>query len=167
MFAEGDAASLSRIATWGPCSEELGLLDAATAGGTEAPAGLPAEAVVAFSVDAALPAEAVPAVELVAAALPVALLGLVPGAAGAGAAGAAVAGLAGLVVPVVGLPLVPGAVAVVVPALVPGAVAAVVPVLVPGAAVAVLESGAVTAAPVPVVAEAVPAWRTIKRLSKG
>ena len=160
MFAEGDAASLSKIATWGPTSEEPGLLDAATAGGTEAPAGLPAEAVVAFSVDAAPPVEAVPAVELVAAALPVALLGLVPG-----AAGAAVAGLAGLVVPVVGLPLVPGAAtlepgaaAVVVPALVPGAVAAVVPVL---------EPGAVTAAPVPVVAEAVPAWRTIKRLSKG
>ena len=101
-----------------------------------------------------------------------ALLGLVPG-----AAGAAVAGLAGLVVPVVGLPLVPGAAtlepgaaAVVVPALVPGAVAAVVPVLEPGAVAAVvpvLEPGAVTAAPVPVVAEAVPAWRTIKRLSKG
>ena len=148
MFAEGDAASLSKIATWGPTSEEPGLLDAATAGGTEAPAGLPAEAVVAFSVDAAPPVEAVPAVELVAASLPVALLGLVPGAA----------------------TLEPGAAAVVVPALVPGAVAAVVPVLEPGAVAAVvpvLEPGAVTAAPVPVVAEAVPAWRTIKRLSKG
>ena len=172
MFAEGDAASLSRIATWGPCSEELGLLDAATAGGTEAPAGLPAEAVVAFSVDAALPVGAEPAVGLV-----VPLAGLVAAVLAPGTAGADVAGLAGLVAAVAGLPVVPGAAtlapgaaAVVVPALVPGAVAAVVPVLEPGAVAAVvpvLEPGAVTAAPVPVVAEAVPAWRTIKRLSKG
>ena len=134
MFAEGDAASLSRIATWGPCSEELGLLDAATAGGTEAPAGLPAEAVVAFSVDAGLP---------------VIPLGLAPG-----TAGADVAGLAGLVAAVAGLPVVPGAAT-----LAPGAVAAVAPVLAPGAVVAVpvRAPGAVTAAPAAVVAEAAPA----------
>ena len=149
MFAEGDAASLSRIATWGPCSEELGLLDAATAGGTEAPAGLPAEAVVAFSVDAALPVGAEPAVGLV-----VPLAGLVAAVLAPGTAGADVAGLAGLVAAVAGLPVVPGAAT-----LAPGAVAAVAPVLAPGAVVAVpvLAPGAVTAAPAAVVAEAAPA----------
>ena len=130
------------MATWGPNSEELALLDAATAGGTEAPAGLPAEAVVAFSVDAALPVEANPAVGLV-----VPLAGLV----------AVVLVAAGL--PATPLGLAPGAVAAVVPVLVPGAVAAVAPVLAPGAVVAVpvLAPGAVTAAPAAVVAEAVPA----------
>ena len=104
MFAEGDAASLSRIATWGPCSEELvALLDAATAGGTEAPAGLPAEAVVAFSVDAGLP---------------VIPLGLAPG-----AVAAVVPVLAPGAVAAVAPVLAPGAV-VAVPVLAPGAVTA-------------------------------------------
>ena len=64
------------MATWGPNSEELALLDAATAGGTELPAGLagavvPAVADAGLAVAPWLPAvvvevPAVPLVELVA-----------------------------------------------------------------------------------------------------
>ena len=141
MFAEGDAASLSRIATWGPTSEELALPDA-TAGGTEAPAGL---AVAVVPVVAAVPvvagAEVLPAAAVVDAP-PVVPAALVPG---AEAAGAAVADT-GLVV----APWLPAVVAEV-PAV------PLVELVAPGAVVPVLATGAVTAEPVVVVAAAVPA----------
>ena len=155
MLAERAAASLSRIATWGPTSEEPALLDA-TAGGTELPAGLAGAVVpvVAVAAVAAVPAVvAVPAV----AAVPVVL----------DAEALPVAGLA-----VEALPVVPAALPAVVaevPAVVPFVefVAPAAVVLVPGAVVAALAPGAVTAEPVVELSEAAPAWRTIKRLSKG
>ena len=146
MLAERAAASLSRIATWGPTSEEPALLDA-TAGGTELPAGLAPAAVPVVAV-VAVPAVAAVPVVLDAEALPV-------------------AGLA-----VEALPVVPAALPAVVaevPAVVPFVefVAPAAVVLVPGAVVAALAPGAVTAEPVVELSEAAPAWRTIKRLSKG
>ena len=147
------------MATWGPNSEELALLDA-TAGGTELPAGLapaavPVVAVVAVpavdTVPVVLDAEALPVAGLAVEALPVVPAALAPTVEAAGAA--------------VALP----AVAAEVPAgvlfvefVAPGAV-----VLAPGAVVPVLATGAVTAEPVVELSEAAPAWRTIKRLSKG
>ena len=139
MLAERAAASLSRIATWGPTSEEPALLDA-TAGGTELPAGLALAVVpvVAVAAVVAVPAVAAVPVVLDAEALPV-------------------AGLA-----VEALPVVPAALPAVVaevPAVVPFVefVAPAAVVLVPGAVVAALATGAVTAEPVVEVSEAAPA----------
>ena len=160
MLAERAAASLSRIATWGPTSEEPALLDA-TAGGTELPAGLALAVVpvVAVAAVVAVPVVAVAAVVAVpaVAAVPVVL----------DAEALPVAGLA-----VEALPVVPAALPAVVaevPAVVPFVefVAPAAVVLVPGAVVAALAPGAVTAEPVVELSEAAPAWRTIKRLSKG
>ena len=68
MLAERAAASLSRIATWGPTSEEPALPDA-TAGGTELPAVPVVAAVPAVAGADALPAAVVDAAPVVAAAL--------------------------------------------------------------------------------------------------
>ena len=108
------------MATWGPNSEELALLDAATAGGTElppglAPAAVPVVAVVAVpavdTVPVVLDAEALPVAGLAVEALPVVPAVLAPAveAAAAGVALPAVAaeGLAAL--PLVEL-VAPGAV---------------------------------------------------------
>lgn len=132
MLAERAAASLSRIATWGPTSEELALLDA-TAGGTELPAGLAGAVVPAVAaVPVMLDAEALPVAGLAVEALPVVPAALAPV---AEAAGAAVA----------------------LPAVAAEGLAVLLPV----------ELVAVTADPVVELSEATPAWRTIKRLSKG
>ena len=142
------------MATWGPNSEELALLDA-TAGGTELPAGLapaavPVVAVVAVpavdTVPVVLDAEALPVAGLAVEALPVAglaveALPVVP----AVLAPAVEAAAAGVALPAVAAE-VPA-----VPLVAPAAV-----VLTPAAVVPVLELGAVTAEPV-VVAAAVPA----------
>lgn len=146
MLAERAAASLSRIATWGPTSEELALLDA-TAGGTELPAGLAGAVVPVVAVVAVVAVTAVPAV----AAVPVVL----------DAEALPVAGLA-----VEALPVVPAALAPVAEAA--GAAVALPAVAAEGLAVLLpVELVAVTADPVVELSEATPAWRTIKRLSKG
>ena len=147
MLAERAAASLSRIATWGPTSEEPALLDA-TAGGTELPTGLalaavPVVAVVAVAaVPVVLDAEALPIAGLAVETLPV-------------------AGLA-----VEALPVVPAALA---PAVEAAAAAVALPaVAAEGLAVLLpVELVAVTAEPVVELSETAPAWSTIKRLSKG
>ena len=141
MLAERAAASLSRIATWGPTSEELALLDA-TAGGTELPAGLAGAVVPAVAaVPVMLDAEALPVAGLAVEALPVVPAAPAPTVEATGAAVAlpavAAEGLAG--VPLVEL-VAPGAV-----------------VLAPGAVVPVLAPGAVTAEPVVELSEAAPA----------
>lgn len=146
MLAERAAASLSRIATWGPTSEELALLDA-TAGATELPAGLAGAVVPIVAVVAVVAVTAVPAV----AAVPVVL----------DAEALPVAGLA-----VEALPVVPAALAPVAEAA--GAAVALPAVAAEGLAVLLpVELVAVTADPVVELSEATPAWRTIKRLSKG
>ena len=137
------------MATWGPNSEELALLDA-TAGGTELPAGLapaavPVVAVVAVpavdTVPVVLDAEALPVAGLAVEALPVVPAALAPTVEAAGAA--------------VALP----AVAAEIPAGVPFEefVAPAAVVLTPGAVVPVLVPVAVTAEPVVEVSEAAPA----------
>lgn len=137
------------MATWGPNSEELALLDA-TAGGTELPAGLapaavPVVAVVAVpavdTVPVVLDAEALPVAGLAVEALPVVPAALAPTVEAAGAA--------------VALP----AVAAEIPAGVPFEefVAPAAVVLAPGAVVPVLVPVAVTAEPVVEVSEAAPA----------
>ena len=138
------------MATWGPNSEELALLDAATAGGTElppglAPAAVPVVAVVAVpavdTVPVVLDAEALPVAGLAVEALPVVPAALAPTVEAAGAA--------------VALP----AVAAEIPAGVPFEefVAPAAVVLAPGAVVPVLVPVAVTAEPVVEVSEAAPA----------
>ena len=137
------------MATWGPNSEELALLDA-TAGGTELPAGLapaavPVVAVVAVpavdTVPVVLDAEALPVAGLAVEALPVVPAALAPTVEAAGAA--------------VALP----AVAAEIPAGVPFEefVAPAAVVLAPGAVVPVLVPVAVTAEPVVELSEAAPA----------
>ena len=133
------------MATWGPNSEELALLDA-TAGGTELPAGLAPAAV-----PVVLDAEALPVAGLAVEALPVAglaveALPVVP-AVLAPAVEAAAAGVALPAVAAEGL-----AVLLPVELIAPGAV-----VLAPGAVVPVLAPVAVTAEPVVELSEAAPA----------
>ena len=146
MLAERAAASLSRIATWGPTSEELALLDA-TAGGTELPAGLAGAVVPVVAVVAVVAVTAVPAV----AAVPVVL----------DAEALPVAGLAVEALPVVPAALAPVAEAAAAAVALPAVAAEGLAVLLP------VELVAVTADPVVELSEATPAWRTIKRLSKG
>ena len=126
------------MATWGPNSEELALLDA-TAGGTELPAGWALAAV-----PVVLDAEALPVAGLAVEALPV--------------AGLAVEALP--VVPAVLAPAVEAAAAgVALPAVAAEGLAVLLPVelIAPGAVVAALATGAVTADPVVEVSEAAPA----------
>ena len=152
MLAERAAASLSRIATWGPTSEEPALLDA-TAGGTELPAGLALAVVPVVAVAAVVAVPAVAAVVAVpaVAAVPVVL----------DAEALPVAGLAVEALPVVPAALAPAAEAAGAAVALPAVAAEGLAVLMP------VELVAVTAEPVVEVSEAAPAWRTIKRLSKG
>ena len=140
------------MATWGPNSEELALLDA-TAGGTELPAGLAPAAVPVVAVVAVPAVDTVPVV-LDAEALPVA---------GLAVEALPVAGLAVEALPVVPAVLAPAVeaagAAVALPAVAAEGLAVLLPVelVAPGAVVAALAPDAVTAEPVVEVSEAAPA----------